>query len=55
MVGIGDNNYRNNIELLKVRNSKDKKTVMIRPIASISLIILILVAGVITCDETGGG
>jgi len=26
MVGIGDNNFRNNIELLKVRNSKDKKS-----------------------------
>lgn len=54
MVRIGNNNYRNNIKLLKVRNSKDK-IVMIQPIAIISLIILILVVGVITCGETGGG
>jgi hypothetical protein len=46
-----DNNYWK-----KYRIIKDKKQVyMIRLITSVNLIILILVVGVITCGETGGG
>jgi hypothetical protein len=34
---------------------KTKQNNMIQSIANISLLIIILVAGILVCDETGGG